>query len=191
MRGGADRRGMRKPLVVFTPKRLLRHPRASSTFADLMSGGFQEVLDETGQLDTGRVSRLVFCTGQIYYDLLAAREEQNAEHVAIVRLEQLYPFEQGKVRDVLLRYPLTSEVVWAQEEPRNMGAWSFVADQFRTILDPTGREVRYAGRPESASTATGSLKRHQQEQAELVKEALTPGTVSRAPKMRVIARRKR
>ena len=95
MRGGADRRGMRKPLVIFTPKRLLRHPRATSTFDDLSGGGFREVLDETANVDTGRVQRMVFCSGQIYYDLVAAREEQKADHVAIVRLEQLYPLAAG------------------------------------------------------------------------------------------------
>src|SRR5258705_9907011 len=104
---GADRGGMRKPLVVFTPKRLLRLPRATSTFAELMGGGFREVLDETANLDTGRVQRLVFCAGQIYYDLVAAREEQNADHVAIVRIEQIYPFAEAQVKDILLRYPIT------------------------------------------------------------------------------------
>jgi 2-oxoglutarate dehydrogenase E1 component len=188
MCGGADRRGMRKPLVIFTPKRLLRHPRATSVFADLTTGGFREVMDETAGLDAGRVSRSVFCTGQIYYDLLAAREEQRADHAAIVRIEQLYPLPQAQVKDVLLRYPLTAEVVWAQEEPRNMGAWHFIADQMQPLLDPTQRELRYAGRPESASPATGSHKRHQEEQAEIVREALTPGGASR--KMRVVARRK-
>ena len=190
MRGGADRRGMRKPLVIFTPKRLLRHPHATSIFAELMGGGFREVLDETANLDTGRVQRLIFCTGQIYYDLVAAREEQNADHVAIVRIEQIYPFAEAQVKDILLRYPITCEVVWAQEEPRNMGAWHFVAEQLRPMLDATQRELRYVGRPESASPSTGSLKRHQEEQAEIAREALTLGAVSRARKVRVISRRK-
>jgi len=190
MRGGADRRGMRKPLVIFTPKRLLRHPHATSIFAELMGGGFREVLDETANLDTGRVQRLIFCTGQIYYDLVAAREEQNADHVAIVRIEQIYPFAEAQVKDILLRYPITCEVVWAQEEARNMGAWHFVPEQLRPMLDATQRELRYVGRPESASPSTGSLKRHQEEQAEIAREALTLGAVSRARKVRVISRRK-
>jgi multifunctional 2-oxoglutarate metabolism enzyme len=189
MRGGADRRGMRKPLIVFTPKRMLRHPRATSTFADL-TGGFREVLDDTASLDTGRIGRVVFCTGQVYYDLTAAREEQRVDNVAIVRIEQLYPFAETLVKDILLRYPVTCEVVWAQEEPRNMGAWRFVAENFRPLLEPTRRELRYVGRPESASPATGSLKRHQEEQAEIAREALTLGAVSRARKVRVITRRK-
>jgi 2-oxoglutarate decarboxylase len=190
MRGGVDCRGMRKPLVIFTPKRMLRHPRATSRFIDLTTGGFREVLDETAALDAGRVSRLVFCTGQIYYDLLAAREEQKAEHVAIVRIEQLYPFAQDQVRDVLLRYPLTCEAVWAQEEPRNMGPWRFISEQMEPLLSPTRRELRYIGRLESASPATGSHKRHLEEQAEIVREALTPGAVSQAGKVQVIGRRK-
>jgi 2-oxoglutarate dehydrogenase E1 component len=105
-----------------------------------------------------------------------------------VRVEQLYPFQQALVKDVLLRYPLTAEVVWAQEEPRNIGAWHFIADQMQPLLDATQREMRYAGRLESASPATGSLKRHQEEQAEIVREALTPGGATR--KMRVVSRRK-
>jgi 2-oxoglutarate dehydrogenase E1 component len=189
MRGGADRRGMRKPLIVFTPKRMLRHPRATSTFTDL-TGGFREVLDDTASLDTGRVGRVVFCTGQVFYDLTAAREEQKVGNVAIVRIEQLYPFAEALVKDILLRYPLTAEVVWAQEEPRNMGAWRFMAEQFRPLLEPTRRELRYVGRPESASPATGSLKRHQEEQAEIAREALTLGAVSKARKVRVVTRRK-
>jgi multifunctional 2-oxoglutarate metabolism enzyme len=191
MRGGADRRGMRKPLVIFTPKRMLRHPRATSIFNELTNGGFREVLDDPSGIEVSRVSRVVFCAGQIYHDLAAARDEQKAEHVAIVRLEQLYPFRQPQVNDVLLRYPLTCEVVWAQEEPRNMGAWHFIAEQFQPLLNATGRAMRYVGRPESASPATGSLKRHQEEQAEVVREALTPGTVSDTRKVRVITRRKR
>jgi len=189
MRGGADRRGMRKPLIVFTPKRMLRYPRATSTFADLTTGGFREVLDDPGLTDTGRVSRVVFCTGQIYYDLAAARAEQKSEQAAIVRIEQLYPFAAEQVKDILLRYPITCEVVWAQEEPRNMGPWRFISEQMEPLLSPTQREIRYVGRPESASPATGSLKRHQEEQAEIARDALTPGAAS--SKVRVMGRRKR
>jgi 2-oxoglutarate dehydrogenase E1 component len=190
MLGGADRRGMRKPLMVFTPKRMLRHPRATSTFAELSQGGFREVLDDAQAGEAARISRVVFSSGQIYYDLVAAREEQNSNHVALVRLEQLYPFANSQVNDVLMRYPITSEVVWAQEEPRNMGAWRFVAEQFQPLLEPTRRELRYVGRPSSASPAGGSLKQHQQEQAEIVREALTPGAVSNSRRVRLVARRK-
>jgi 2-oxoglutarate dehydrogenase E1 component len=189
MRGGADRRGVRKPLIIFTPKRMLRYPRATSTFMDLTAGGFREVLDDVVLADRGRVSRLIFCTGQIYYDLAAAREELKADHDAIVRIEQLYPFAAEQLRDIVLRYPITCEVVWAQEEPRNMGPWRFISEQMEPLLSPTQRELRYVGRPESASPAAGSLKRHQEEQAEIVREALTAGAASSA-KVRVMGRRK-
>ncbi len=135
---------------------------------------------------------MVFCSGKIYYDLLAAREERKAEHVALVRVEQLYPFAADQARRHSGALPAASaEVVWAQEEPRNMGAWRFIREQLQPLLDATGREVRYVGRPESASPATGSGKRHQQEQAEIVNDALTSGAISQTQKVRVIARRKK
>src|SRR5437868_1508927 len=154
MYGGPDRRGTRKPLVVFTPKSLLRHPRAVSTPQEFSTGGFMEILGDP-EADPGRISRLVFCSGKIYYDLLAARSdgkgERKADHVALVRVEQLYPFAAEQARDILARYPQTAEVVWAQEEPRNMGAWRFISESLQPLLDPTQREIRYVGRPESAS----------------------------------------
>ncbi|MGA2267942.1 MAG: multifunctional oxoglutarate decarboxylase/oxoglutarate dehydrogenase thiamine pyrophosphate-binding subunit/dihydrolipoyllysine-residue succinyltransferase subunit [Bryobacteraceae bacterium] len=190
MYGGHDRRGTRKPLVIFTPKSLLRHPRAVSTPRDFTTGGFMEMLAD-GTDDTSRVTRVVFCSGKIYYDLAAAREERKAGHAALVRVEQLYPFAAEQARDILARYPATAEVVWAQEEPRNMGAWHFMREWMRPLLDATGREVRYVGRPESASPASGSGKRHQQEQAEIVNDALTPGAISQTKRVRVVARRKK
>jgi multifunctional 2-oxoglutarate metabolism enzyme len=191
MYGGADRRGMRKPLVVFTPKSLLRHPRAVSTGNDLTSGGFREVIGETAPLDPERVNRVIYCSGKIYYELLAAREERGTANIAIVRLEQLYPFPESQVNDVLLRYPLTAEVAWVQEEPRNMGPWRFVSEQIQPLLNPSRRELRFVGRPESASPAGGSGKRHQQEQNEIVTDALAEGSVTRARKVRLVARRKK
>jgi 2-oxoglutarate dehydrogenase E1 component len=113
------------------------------------------------------------------------KQERKADHIAIVRLEQLYPFAQGTVRDILLRYPLTAEVIWTQEEPRNMGAWRFLREQIQPLLDDSGREVRYVGRSESASPATGSHKRHLQEQAEILDEAL-----GGKGKVRLVSRRK-
>jgi 2-oxoglutarate dehydrogenase E1 component len=173
MYGGADRRGVRKPLVIFTPKSLLRHPRAVSAVQDLTAGGFQEVLaDETA--DRGAVSRVVFCSGKVYYDLLAGREERKAGHVALVRMEQLYPFDGARVAEILAQYAPTAEVVWAQEEPRNMGPWRFLEERIQPLLESSGRRLRYVGRPESASPATGSAKRHQQEQAAIVAGALEP-----------------
>ena len=165
MYGGRDRRGTRKPLVIFTPKSLLRHPRAVSTLHDFAAGGFQEILPDTGSTD---VSRVVFCSGKVYYDLLLAREAQKAGRVALVRVEQLYPFAADQASEILKSYPADVELVWVQEEPRNMGAWRFMRDRFEAI----GRELRYMGRPESASPATGSGKRHQQEQSAILAEAL-------------------
>jgi 2-oxoglutarate decarboxylase len=191
MYGGPDRRGTRKPLVVFTPKSLLRHPRAVSAFRDFTSAGFNEIIDDQSVTDASAVSRVVFCSGKLYYDLLAAREERKAEHVALVRVEQLYPFESSKAREILSRYPAAGEVVWAQEEPRNMGAWRVIREQIQPLLDATRREVRYVGRPESASTASGSAKRHQQEAAEIANDALTPGAISQTRRVRLVARRKK
>jgi 2-oxoglutarate dehydrogenase E1 component len=133
---------------------------------------------------------VVFCSGKIYYDLLAARDERKAEHVALVRVEQLYPFAAGQAGEILERYAKSAEVVWAQEEPRNMGPWRVIRESLQPLLDPARRELRYVGRPESASPATGSGKRHQQEQAEIVADALTPGAISRIGKTRVVRRRK-
>jgi 2-oxoglutarate dehydrogenase E1 component len=191
MYGGHDRRGTRKPLIVFTPKSLLRHPRAVSSLHDFSSGGFTEILGDTEAVDPGRISRVVFCSGKIYYDLLAAKDESKAGHVALVRVEQLYPFAGDQARDILARYPLTAEVVWAQEEPRNMGPWHTLHECIQPLLDGTRREIRYVGRPESASPATGSGKRHQQEQAEIVNDALTPGAISQTKRVRLVDRRKK
>jgi len=126
MYGGSDRRGVRKPLVIFTPKSLLRHPRCVSRLKEFATGGFREVLGDPVISAADRVRRVLICNGKIYYDLLAAREEREADHVALVRIEQLYPFPEAELKDVLLRYPLSSELVWVQEEPRNMAAWRFV-----------------------------------------------------------------
>ncbi len=177
MVGGADRRGVRKPLIVFTPKSLLRHPLAVSSLKDLTSGGFREVLSDASNIDAGRVKKVIFCSGKVYYDLIAARQQRGAEDVAINRIEQLYPFPQSEFTDLLARYPATAEVVWVQEEPRNMGAWRFVQEQIQPLLNGAKRPLRYAGRPESASPAAGSLKRHQQEQQELIEEAFAAAPI--------------
>jgi 2-oxoglutarate dehydrogenase E1 component len=191
MYGGPDRRGVRKPLVVFTPKSLLRHPRATSRVHDFISGGFSEILGDDPTQDVSRVSRVVFCSGKVYYDLAAARQERKADHVALVRVEQLYPFAGDQARDILARYAGTAEVAWAQEEPRNMGPWRFMREFLQPLLDPTHREIYYVGRPESASPATGSGKRHQQEQAEIANDALAPGPILETGRVRIVARRQK
>jgi 2-oxoglutarate dehydrogenase E1 component len=190
MHGGADRRGVRKPLIVFTPKSLLRHPKAVSRMSELTSGGFREIMGETANLDPARISKLLVCSGKAYYDLLAAREQREIEDVAILRLEQLYPFNSIEFSDILLRYPLTAEVLWVQEEPRNMGAWRFIQDQIQPLLNDSRRTLRYAGRPESASPSAGSLKRHQQEQVDLIEEAFSTAPVPR-PRRRLVPKKRK
>jgi 2-oxoglutarate dehydrogenase complex dehydrogenase (E1) component-like enzyme len=162
------RQGMsttRRPLIVFTPKSLLRDPRAASPGADLASGTFEELLLPPDQ-GTTPVQRVLLCSGKVYYDLEAHRSEAGREDVRILRLEQLYPFPRARLLSALAEMG-EPEVVWVQEEPRNMGPWSFVLQRFHDL----GRPLRYAGRPEAASPATGSYGRHQVEQAWVVERA--------------------
>ncbi|MCC7175793.1 MAG: multifunctional oxoglutarate decarboxylase/oxoglutarate dehydrogenase thiamine pyrophosphate-binding subunit/dihydrolipoyllysine-residue succinyltransferase subunit [Bryobacterales bacterium] len=187
MCGGPDRRGVRKPLVIFTPKSLLRHPGAVSRLEEFSTGGFREVIDD-GSVPASAVGKVVFCCGKVYYDLLAAREERRTDSVALVRVEQLYPFPEQDLLDVLEKYPQSSELVWAQEEPRNMGAWRYMRDRLRPLIASGGRNLRYAGRPESASPATGSHKRHALEQAALVEEAFAPPFHAAKPALRLAPR---
>jgi 2-oxoglutarate dehydrogenase E1 component len=191
MYGGADRRGVRKPLIVFTPKSLLRHPKVACTLDDLTRGSFREVIGETESLATDRVTRVLFCSGKIYYELLAAREEKEAWNVAIVRLEQYYPFPKSEIEDQILRYAPTADIVWVQEEPRNMGAWRFVREQIQPLLDPTRRTVRYIGRIDSASPATGSYKQHLREQAEIIEACFAEEQVYSVRRVRAVQRRKK
>ncbi len=188
MLGGADGRGVRKPLILFTPKSILRHPRAISPLADLASGSFREILAE-GVADPSAINKVLVCSGKIYYDLLAAREERKANHVAIVRVEQIYPFAADQFAAALGLYPVTAEVVWVQDESRNMGAYRFIADRVAPILKASSRDLHYAGRPESASPAAGSLKRHQYEQAKLIEEAFAPMTLPK-PRTRLVRRKR-
>ena len=160
-----------KPLVVFTPKSLLRHPRCVSSLEDLAEGGFRPVIDDAAA-DPALVSRVVMCTGKVYYDLLKAKEEKRRSDVAIVRVEQLYPFP-AELAPVLARYSPSAELVWCQEEPQNMGAWRFVRERFLDgEVAAGGRVPRYAGRKASASPAAGTLKAHNAEQEALVADAL-------------------
>ncbi len=188
MHGGADRRGMRKPLIIFTPKSLLRHHKAVSNVNELVTGGFREIIAESAGFDSGRVTKVLACSGKVYYDLLAAREQRGAEEIAILRLEQLYPFNLADFADILARFPVTAEVVWVQEEPRNMGPWRFVQERIQPLLNESRRVLRYAGRPESSSPSAGSLKRHQQEQIDLVEEAFAANPILR--KTRRLVKRK-
>jgi len=162
-----------KPLVVFTPKSLLRHPRCVSSLTDLAQGRFAPVLDDP-TADPARVRRVVLVSGKVYYDLLKGREDRRADHVAFVRLERLYPFPAGEVARALAQYPVTADLVWAQEEPHNMGAWRFVRERFQDgdVPDLGKRVPRYVGRPESAAPARGSYKAYLREREAIVQEAL-------------------
>jgi 2-oxoglutarate dehydrogenase E1 component len=166
------REPVEKPLVVFTPKSLLRHPRCVSSLAELAEGGFVPVLDDPGA-DPARVRRVVLSSGKVYFDLLKAREDAGRDDVALVRLELLYPFPAAALRVALARYSASAEIVWCQEEPRNMGAWRFLRERFLDgDVDAGGRTIVYAGRAASAAPAPGSLKVHLAEQEALLREAL-------------------
>ena len=189
MHGGHDRRGVRKPLIIFTPKSLLRHKRAVSGADDFTSGAFREVIGETSAMSADRVSRVLICSGKVYYDLLAARDERRADHVAILRLEQLYPFPKRELRDHILRYADSADVVWVQEEPLNMGGWRVLSDYIQPLLEATRRTLRYIGRTESASPAAGSYKTFQKEQADIIEAAFSLDRVSPIKKVRMVRRR--
>ena len=178
MYGGPDRRGVRKPLVIFTPKSLLRHPQCVSGLGDLASGSFQEVLGDQGGPAPDRAARLLFCSGKIYYELAAAREEKKANNVAIIRVEQLYPFPEERIASILDRYRGARDLVWVQEEPRNMGAWRFMWEHMQPLLKANGLELRYVGRPPSAAPATGSYRKHLEEQARVIEAAFAPHPAS-------------
>jgi 2-oxoglutarate dehydrogenase E1 component len=156
----------RKPLIVFTPKSLLRTKESFATVEVLEKGRFEPVLEDG--IASSAARRLVLCSGKVYHDLARRRAEAGVEDVAIVRLAQLYPLEQRTLTDLATRHP-AADLVWCQEEPENMSAYRFLWHHLRSIF---GREPVYAGRAAAASPATGSLKRHQQEQASLVNAAL-------------------
>jgi 2-oxoglutarate dehydrogenase E1 component len=150
------KRDYRKPLIVFTPKSLLRHPKVVNTIQDLATGEFQEVIDDT--INPNGVKKLVFCMGKFYYDLLAEREELQREDIALVRIEQLFPLHLEKIQKVINRYPNIEEYIWAQEEPRNMGAWSFMLQRFE-LVKLNVRSRKYYAVP-AAGSSTRFKKRH-------------------------------
>jgi 2-oxoglutarate dehydrogenase E1 component len=160
-----------RPLVLMTPKSLLRHPMAASPESDFTSGTFMPVLDDPQAADRrDQVTRLVFCSGKVAIDLDSSPERANATGVAIARVEQLAPFQYSAIGRVIKGYPNLQEIVWLQEEPRNMGPWLFVRPRFRELVDQTF-PIRYIGRPESSSPAEGSLDKHNHMQAAIVAEA--------------------
>ena len=157
---------VRKPLVIMSPKSLLRHPRCISTMDELANGKFFPVYFDD-DADPSKVKRVVFCSGKIYYQLLEAKEKNKSEKVALIRLERLYPFPEQEVQQVLQRYP-DAEIVWCQEEPRNMGAWPMMDEWLGGSLG--GGRPRYIGRKAAASPATGSPKVHREEQSQITEE---------------------
>jgi 2-oxoglutarate dehydrogenase E1 component len=178
-------RDFRKPLVVFTPKSLLRHKKCVSALADMAEGtSFHRVLWDDAQLGNGHttiklrpdadIRRVVLCSGKVYYDLLDEREKRGLDDVYILRLEQLYPWPMKSVMTELARFP-SAELVWCQEEPKNMGGYMFVEPWLELTLEKmsiSAKRARYAGRPASASTAAGLMSKHLRELETFLNEAL-------------------
>ncbi len=192
------RRNFRKPLIMMTPKSLLRHKRCISPLEEMgPNTTFHRVLWDDADGTDGlaadeKIRRVVLCSGKVYYDLLEEREKRGIKDVYILRMEQLYPFPQKALTTELKRFPL-ADVVWCQEEPKNMGAWFFVDPLIEDLIGEIGMNAErpvYAGRPEAASPATGSARRHQEEQAKLVDDALTIPATGRAVRGKSAARKK-
>jgi 2-oxoglutarate dehydrogenase E1 component len=164
-------RPLRKPLIVMTPKSLLRHPLSVSRLEELSAGGFNPVIDEIDDLKPSAVTRIVLCSGKVYFDLLKSRREAKAESVAIVRLEQLYPFPSEEYEAILRKYSNAREIVWCQEEPQNQGSWYQIRHRLQSKLGAK-HELLYAGRAGAAAPATGIAALHEQQQKNLVTAAL-------------------
>jgi 2-oxoglutarate dehydrogenase E1 component len=168
-------RPLRKPLVVLSPKSLLRHKLAVSTLEDLAEGSFQTVIPEIDQIDPAKVDRVIMCSGKVYYDLLEKRRADGLDNVAIVRIEQLYPFPEDDLSEVLAPYTNVRKVVWCQEEPMNQGAWYCSQHHMRRVLSQhsvSNLYLDYAGREASAAPAGGYPSVHAEEQAKLLQDAL-------------------
>jgi 2-oxoglutarate dehydrogenase E1 component len=163
------KRKFRKPLIVMTPKSLLRHPKATSTAKELTDGIFHRVIDDAAVKDSEKIDRLIFCSGKVYCDLITHREKVERDDVAIVRIEQLYPFPEGDVQQVLDRYSKARELTWVQEEPKNMGAWRHCDAMFRDAFEI---DLHYLGREASSTPAVASVKMHEQEQHKIMVDAL-------------------
>jgi len=174
------KRSRQRPLVLFTPKSLLRHPLATSRLEDLATGRFQPVIDDPFfAANPERTKRLLMCTGKVYYDLLPEAEKLGANRPAIVRLEQLYTFPWAELRQVLPRYQQATELIWVQEEPLNMGAWRYLEAKLRELVaEGHEMEIRYVGRPERASPAEGYPAAHAAEQTRIIREALGTETAT-------------
>ncbi len=166
-------RSLRKPLIVMTPKSLLRHELSVSSIKDLTKGSFATIIDEQEDLKADKVQRVVLCSGKVYFDLLKARRAKKIDDVALVRVEQLYPFPSQAYEAIVRKYANASDFVWCQEEPQNQGAWYSIRHRLEAGLAGAGLPLLYAGRGHAAAPATGISKIHDKEQAELVDAALT------------------
>ncbi|HEY9016322.1 MAG TPA: hypothetical protein VIM84_14810, partial [Gemmatimonadales bacterium] len=183
------KRSRQRPLVLFTPKSLLRHPQAVSRLEELTSGRFQAVIDDAQfARNPERVERLLMCTGKIYYDLLPEAEKLGDKRPAIIRLEQLYTFPWTELRQILPRYSRARELVWVQEEPLNMGAWRYLEAKLRELVaEGHDMNIRYVGRPERASPAEGYPAAHVAEQSRIIREALEEAPAAR-PSLETMAK---
>ena len=161
----------RKPLIVMSPKSLLRHKLAVSTLEDLTTGHFQPVIGEQDAINPKKVTRVILCAGKVYYDLLEVRRQDKLEHIAIVRLEQLYPFPEALFKAEIAKYPHLQDLIWCQEEPKNQGVWYHSKHHFIDNLPPRTR-VSYAGREASAAPAVGKFHVHIEQQKAVVHSAL-------------------
>lgn len=165
-------RPMRRPLVVMSPKSLLRHPLAVSSLEELATGEFKNVIGEIDELDPKAVERVIFCSGKVYYELLEQRRKGELNNIVIIRIEQLYPFPEKDLQDAIKDYQHVKQFVWCQEEPQNQGAWYCSQHHFRAAI-PEGTYLTYAGRNASAAPAVGYMSMHVKEQQALVTQALT------------------
>jgi 2-oxoglutarate dehydrogenase E1 component len=157
-----------KPLIIMTPKSLLRAEFASSRAEEFTKGRFEEILGEGGSASPKTIKRVILCSGKVYYDLINYRAEKKIDNVAIIRVEQLYPLHEKKLKSMVTAFPNNARLVWCQEEPENMGAWTFIEPRLRKLFE---RDIAYTGRDASASPAVGSLALHKREQAALVRDA--------------------
>ncbi|MCV6639154.1 2-oxoglutarate dehydrogenase E1 component [Candidatus Albibeggiatoa sp. nov. NOAA] len=166
-------RDYRKPLIVMSPKSLLRHKRCVSEYTEFVDAPFQPVIDEIDpNITPEKVDRILFCSGKVYYDLVEAREQHNIDNIAIIRLEQLYPYPHEEIEAILEQYPHVEHRVWVQEEPRNQGAWWYIRAHMDVNLSHKDKRIEYAGRPASASPAVGYLQVHRQQLQEFLNDAL-------------------
>lgn len=174
-------RALRKPLIVMTPKSMLRNPMSTSTLEDLATGEFQRVIGDSLAADPLAVRRVVVCSGKVYYDLVQEYEKRGLQNIAIIRVEQLYPFPRTELHQELVRFPNATEVVWCQEEPMNQGAWFQIRHHLQAVISDR-HPLHYAGRVRSPAPACGHLATHLKEQAALVHDALHATDLGNKPK---------